>query len=252
MNEFKDDIIWIIGASYGIGEALARELHHQKAKLILSARSLDKLEALNTELDNAHHVTKIDLADRDNIEQVSQSLIKKYNIKRIICLAAIYRPRHINETDLSYTEKIVQVNLTGSLLLTYALLPWMLAQCNVQLALCASVAGYTGLPGGQPYSSTKAAIINFCESLHAEIGDRVDIKVINPGFVRTRMTDKNDFPMPLRIEPSLAAKQILKGLSSKAFEIHFPKAFSFSAKLLNILPYCLKLPITRMMRRKNK
>ena len=116
-----------------------------------------------------------------------------------------------------------------------ASLPILRSQGYGQLVLCGSVAGYRGLPNGQPYSATKAALINLAESLRAE--ERVlDIKVINPGFVRTALTDKNTFKMPMRIEPEEAARIIAEKLQTNCFEIHFPKRFTFFAKLIALLP----------------
>ena len=103
-----------------------------------------------------------------------------------------------------------------------------------------------GLPQGQPYSATKAAIINLAESLNTECGDTVDIKLISPGFVRTPLTDKNSFPMPMMMEPEQAARMIADGLLSRRFEIHFPKKFTLLLKALRLLPYALSL---RLMRR---
>jgi short-subunit dehydrogenase len=104
------------------------------------------------------------------------------------------------------------------------------------------------LPEGQPYSATKAAIINLAESLHAEEGHHIDVKLISPGFVRTPLTDKNDFAMPMIIEPDQAAIAIADGLLSKRFEIHFPKRFTMLLKLLRALPYGLSLKITARMK----
>ena len=105
-----------------------------------------------------------------------------------------------------------------------------------QIALCGSVAGYRAHPMGS-YSVTKAAIINLAESLRAE-EPQLDIKVINPGFVRTPMTDKNDFDMPMMIEPEDAARTIANGLQTRRFEIHFPKRFTLLVKILKLcLPF---------------
>jgi short-subunit dehydrogenase len=125
--------------------------------------------------------------------------------------------------------------LNGAFNAVHAVLPILKSQAHGQFVLCGSVAGYCGLPNGQPYSATKAGVINLAESLRAEEG-HLDIKVINPGFVRTPLTDKNNFKMPMMIEPEEAAKIIVKGLQSKKFEIHFPKRFTFLMKILSVLP----------------
>lgn len=127
------------------------------------------------------------------------------------------------------------MNLLGAFTLIDSVLPILKQQRSGQLALCGSVAGYNGLPGGQPYSATKAAVINLAESLKAE-NPQLDIKVINPGFVKTPLTDKNSFQMPMMVSPEYAAQAIAEGLLKRGFEIHFPKKFTLLMKLLRILP----------------
>ena len=124
-------------------------------------------------------------------------------------------------------------------------LPLLLAQGGGQITLCASVAGYRGLPKSQPYGATKAGLINIAESLAAEVPKQIDVRVINPGFVESRLTDKNDFKMPMRISPEKAAKAIADGLNKPGFEIHFPKAFTRIMKLLSYLPNSLYFALMR-------
>lgn len=246
---FDGEHIWIIGASSGIGKALAEELAHQGATLILSARSEDDLKKLNKELGGNHLVYPLDVAENKQVTQTVKAITKEVKtLDRIIFMAAIYKPADIEEMDVEFATKLIDVNVMGAIRVSYAVLPVLEKQEQGQIVLCGSVAGFTGLPGGQPYSASKAAIINFAESLYAEVPENIDVKLINPGFVRTRMTDKNPFPMPMRIEPEDAAKHIAKGLKRRSFEIHFPKGFTFIVKFLRALPYCLTLFITRRLR----
>lgn len=248
---FKGEHIWIIGASSGIGAALAKELAGKGASLILSARREEELEKLNHELGGQHLVLPLDVSDHEAVSQAVESIKKQVKtLNRAIFLAAVYKPAEINQRDAEFARKLVEVNLLGPIYTTYALLPLFEEQQSGQIVLCGSVAGFTGLPSGQPYSATKAAVINFTESLYAEAADYLDVKVINPGFVRTRITDKNKFHMPMRIEPEQAAKHIAKGLKSRGFEIHFPKLFTMMVKLLKVMPYPLSLWLTRKMAKK--
>ncbi len=251
MTDYHNQIVWIVGASAGIGAALARELSKRGATLILSARNENDLQILNESLGGKHHVFPLDVSNAQASQTAITDIITKLGkIDRVVFTAAIYRPNEIAKTDLTFAKKMIDVNFFGAVALTHAVLPVFKQQKSGQLALCASVAAFTGLPGGQPYSATKAAILNFAESLHAESDDHIDIKVICPGFVRTRMTDKNQFHMPMRIEPEQAATEIANGLLTKKFEIHFPKRFTYLAKFLEILPYSIKLFVTRKMRGK--
>lgn len=247
MNDFKGKHIWIIGASSGIGEALAHELAARGALLTLSARNKNKLNALNQDLNASHFVCTLDISDLQSVQDALLRISK--NTKRIdsiINLAALYDPSSLDELDMEKTRKLVDVNLMGMFNLVHVVLPFLKKQGSGQLALCGSVAGFRGLPNGQPYSATKAAVINLAESLKAE-NMELDIKIINPGFVRTPLTDKNDFDMPMMIEPEGAAKAIADGLLKKTFEIHFPKKFTFMVKALKFLPAPIYFRLARKM-----
>lgn len=243
---YQNQIVWIIGASSGIGLALARELSARGAILALSARRQDELTKLSEELGERTSVFALDITDATITLRTAQAIRAAFGrIDRIIFLAAAYAPMKIDALDILATKGIVDINLTGAFNLVHAVLPILKSQSSKgQLALCGSVAGYLGLPGGQPYSATKAAIINLAESLHAECNKTIDIKLICPGFVRTPLTDKNTFSMPAIIEPEQAAQAIAQGLLSRGFEVHFPKKLTLSLKLLRWLPYTLSLYIT--------
>jgi len=249
MGDFTGEYIWIIGASSGIGNALAKELHEQGATLFLSARTQDDLESLNAELGNKHHVLPLDVSEHHDCMHATQKIQEHgVTLDRVIFLAAIYQPMQTHALDIDKTHAILKVNLGGAFNVTEAALPIFESQRHGQLALCGSVAGMMGLPKGQPYSASKAGVINLAESLKVEAPDYLDVKVMNPGFVRTPMTDKNDFTMPMIIEPEDAAKAIAKGLKGKGFEIHFPKKFTYWVKLLSHLPYCLSLPLMKRLK----
>lgn len=247
MSAYHNQVVWIIGASSGIGAALAHELSARGATLALSARRKNDLDQLNNKLGDAGCVFPLDVTDADMMKRTAHAIHSQFGrIDRVIFLAAAYAPMKTGELDIAITKNIVDTNLTGAFNLVHAVLPLLKSQhVPAQLALCGSVAGYMGLPGGQPYSATKAAIINLAESLHAECRGRVDIKLISPGFVSTPLTEKNNFKMPMIIQPQQAAQEIAQGLLSSRFEIHFPKKFTSLLKLLRLLPYPLSLRLTR-------
>ena len=240
MTDYNGKHVWIIGASSGIGKALAKQMDHLGAHLILSARNKEQLDALNEELEGKHHVFQLDITDHDMIKRTVKAVQASVpKLDSMVFMAAVYAASESERTDPVVINQIVNVNLASAINLSYAVLPVLKEQGEGQIALCASVAGYVGLPAGQPYSATKAGLINFAESLRSETDKSIDIKVINPGFVKTRMTDKNDFDMPMIITPEKAAEHIAKGLQSNGFEIHFPKGFTILLKLLRQLPYWL-------------
>lgn len=249
---FTGETIWIIGASSGIGEALTYELADQGATLILSARSEDKLNEIQHKIGDKHIVEAFDVSDKAQVEQATQSALSSAKLlDRVIFLAGIYDPKPIEDIDLDYAQEIINVNFMGALYITQAVIPIFKRQGAGQIALCASVAGKIGLPNGQPYSASKAALINFTESLHAEAPEGLDVKLINPGFVKTPLTYKNNFDMPMVITPEKAAKAIAKGLKKGTFEIHFPKKFTYIVKIAASLPYWLKLPLSKTRKRRN-
>jgi short-subunit dehydrogenase len=243
----KGETIWIIGASDGIGEALARAWANDGARLILSARSEDRLKKLAASLGPEHLALPLDVSDRANLDAAAEVIAKIGPLDRVVHLAALYDPGKIADLAPDTAAQIVSVNLTGSFHIAQIAPP--LLRKGGQLALCGSVAGYIGLPQGQIYSATKAGVINLAQSLHAELAGRIDVRLISPGFVDTRLTKRNDFAMPAMLTPKAAASAIIKGLRSRRFEVHFPRRLTLALKLLSALPYWAALPLTRRLTR---
>jgi short-subunit dehydrogenase len=239
--------IWIIGASDGIGAALARHWAGAGARLILSARSGERLAALAERLGSGHVVLPLDVSDRAALDDAAAAIRDVGLLDRVIHLAAIYDPGKIADLDPETAARIVSVNLTGSF--HVAQVAPALLRNGGQLALCGSVAGYIGLPQGQIYSATKAGVINLAESLRAELAGRIDVRLISPGFVDTRLTQRNDFNMPAMLSPEAAAVAIVAGLNTRRFEVHFPRRFTMALKFLRVLPYWAALPLTGRLTR---
>lgn len=239
------ELIWIIGASEGIGAALAQHWADAGARLILSARSEDRLQTLADTLGPDHIVLPLDVTDRKSVEDAARGLEAYGAVDRIVHLAAIYDPGKVTQIDPDTAARIVTANLTGSFHIAQ-LAPKVLRQGG-QLALCGSVAGYFGLPQGQIYSATKAGVINLAQSLRAEWHGQFDVRLISPGFVDTRLTQRNDFSMPAIVTPNTAARAIMRGLNGARFEVHFPRRLTLVLKTLRILPYWISLPLTRRL-----
>lgn len=238
---------WIIGASSGIGKALAFELDKQGHSLILSARRKELLVELNHQLNGNHSVVPVDVSALQSINSALENIqTDNITIDSVIFMAGIYAPGPIIDMDIEHVKNIIDVNFTGCINVIHCVLPILRQQQHGQIAICSSVASYRGLPNGQIYSATKAALSNFTESLKIETKEfGIDVKLISPGFVKTPMTDKNDFKMPMIIEPESAAKAIIKGLDSNAFEIHFPKRFTYLMKILQMIPYYIYFKFIR-------
>ncbi len=251
---YNNKIIWIIGASSGIGEALSKELASKGAIICLSARRAQELEKLKRSLAGAEHgAFPLDVCDSEAVIKTANTIHTHYGrIDSIIFLAAAYKPMWIETLNIPDVRQIIETNLLSAFYVLHAVIPLLKSQSYGQIALCGSVAGYIGLPGGQPYSATKAAIINLAESLRSELPQTIDVKIINPGFVKTDLTAKNNFEMPMIITPEKAATFIADGLLKKNFEIHFPKKFTFFLKLIQCLPYCLSTKISAQLKVRKK
>lgn len=248
MNTLENRRIWIIGASSGIGEALAHELARRGARLVLSARRKEAMEKIAAGLKGPVSVAPLDVNDAGSLRKAAQD---NGPFDSVIFLAAAYKPGLLENMDFEESRRVVNTNINGALNVIDAVYPLMRQAGKGQIVLCGSVAGYCGLPNSQPYSLTKAAIMNLAQSLKVEAErHNIDVKLISPGFVRTPMTDKNDFDMPMIIGPEEAARRIADGLTRPAFEIHFPKKFTWIVKFLAALPYGVYFAIARNILKK--
>ncbi len=241
--------IWIMGASDGIGAALARLWAQKGARLVLSARSELRLHTLAEEIAASGaqrpEIVPCDVSDRSGLDRAAVRIATGGMLDRAVTLAALYDPGKVMDVDPERAARIIGVNVGGSFNFVRSAVP--ILRPGGQLALTGSVAGYVGLPQGQIYSATKAAVINLAESLRVELAPMVDTRLISPGFVDTRLTRKNDFDMPAIMRPDDAAAAILHGLDGRGFEVHFPRRLTLPLKLLRALPYGLALRLTRRL-----
>ncbi|EEX13137.1 short-chain dehydrogenase/reductase SDR [Citreicella sp. SE45] len=232
--------IWIVGASEGIGAELARAYASRGASLVISARSEDKLQALADEI--GAEAVPADVSDPQSLATAAERIAAGGLLDRAITLAALYDPGKVLEIDPEFAAKIVSVNLTGSFHFARTAAP--LLREGGDLVLTGSVAGYVGLPQGQIYSASKAGVISLAETLRAELAPGIRVRMISPGFVATRLTEKNSFEMPAVLQPEDAAQRIVRGLDGRRFEVHFPRRLTLPLKLLRVLPYGIALRLT--------
>ncbi len=242
ITDWSGKRVWIIGASTGIGAALADALHSRRAKVALSARSADKLSALVTKFGASRAMAlPLDITKVATIAAAEQELVDAWGgYDLVVFMAGDYTAMRAWQLDLKIAQQMVDVNWGGCLNGLSVVIPRFIVAKAGGIALVSSVAGYRGLPKSLVYGPTKAALINLAETLYLDLKDKgLDIYVINPGFVKTPMTAGNDFEMPSLITPEEAALEIIKGLEAGEFEIHFPKGFTHKLKLLRHLPYSL-------------
>jgi len=250
ITDWSKKRVWIIGASTGMGAALADALHSRKAKVAMSARSADKLAALVTKFGASRAISlPLDITKVETIAAAEKELIDAWGgYDLVVFMAGDYTAMRAWELDLKVAKQMVDVNWGGFLNGLSVVIPHFMAS-GVDgtraggIALVSSVAGYRGLPKSLVYGPTKAALINLAETLYIDLKEKgLDVYVINPGFVKTPMTDKNDFKMPSLITPEEAALEIISGFENGEFEIHFPKRFTRVMKVLRHLPYSLYFP----------
>ncbi len=248
----KGRVVWITGASSGIGRALALNLARRGDRVAVSARSITGLQSLVDDADGASgsiHPYPLDITHPDNCtETVSQINSELGEIALAVLNAGTHHPVEAASFAASDFAQLIGVNLLGTGNCLAPLLERMIPDKRGHIAIVASVAGYRGLPTSAYYGASKAAQINFTEALKFDL-DRHGIKLqlVNPGFVKTPLTDKNDFPMPFLMDVDNAAERMVRGFERSAFEITFPRRFSYLLKFLRILPYRLYFPIVNRM-----
>ena len=242
---------WIVGASTGIGAALTQRLAKAGVRAVYAtARSADKLNQLADE-HPAIVALPADVTDHQMMRDAHKSIHSESGgLDLVVLNAGAYRPMGLDDWNLETIRDHLRVNYEGVVNGLDAILPTMRARGVGHVAVTASVAGYRGLPNAISYGPTKAALISLCETLRNELhADGIKLQIINPGFVKTPLTDKNDFDMPQAISPEEAAEEILKGLLATKFEIAFPRPFAWQLMALRMLPYPAFFAIMKRMMR---
>jgi short-subunit dehydrogenase len=239
-----DGVAWITGASSGIGKNVALELARRGWTVAISARredELTKIVAESTGLKGRLIAFPLDVTDAEAFKRVHQSIEMAMGPVALVFLNAGIAPYvQAPELDLKAVRNVIEVNYFGVFAGLAAVMPGMARRSKGQIAVTASVAGYGGLPRAAAYGSTKAAVIYLCEALHFDCARHgILLQVVNPGFVRTPLTDKNDFPMPTIISEDEAARRTVDGFEKGRFEIAYPKRLAYVLKFINLLPYWL-------------
>jgi NAD(P)-dependent dehydrogenase (short-subunit alcohol dehydrogenase family) len=239
-------LAWITGGGSGIGRALALALSREGWRVAISGRDPAKLAA-TCAADPAGRLIALSL-DVTDADAVKGALAKLEGTHGPVALAVLnagdYRPMSLEAFDANLFRQLMDVNYLGVVNVLSALLPRMRERSDGQVLINASLSGYRGLPLAAPYGASKAALISLAESLRNECAAAgIRLRLINPGFVRSPLTERNDFPMPFLIEPSQAAEHILRALPRHHFEIAFPRPMAWLMKALRLLPYRLFFPL---------
>jgi short-subunit dehydrogenase len=234
VTEWVGKRYWIVGASEGLGREVAFCLSRAGAELVVSARNEDRLKDLVEDLPGrASHIT-LDVTDRKAVEQAAADI---GHIDGVVYLAGVYWPMKAQEWDNEKADMMGEVNFLGASRVVGSVIKDMVARDAGHIVLVGSLSGFRGLPGAIGYSSSKAGMMALAESMQADLRTSgVKVQVINPGFIKTRLTDKNDFKMPFIMSPEDAAKEVFEHMTTESFKKSFPLLFSWVFRLSQFMP----------------
>ena len=234
MSEWQGKRYWLVGASEGLGEALAHVMSRAGVELVLSARSEDKLSELVDALPGPASAVACDVSDRASVDAAREQVGE---IDGVVMLAGVYWPQAAQEWDADQIEAMCDVNFTGTARIVGSVVKDFVARDAGHIVITGSLSGFRGLPGAQGYSASKAGVMTMAECLHADLKNTgVKVQLANPGFIRTRLTEKNDFSMPFIMEPEAAAREMFEHMCGDSFKKSFPMFFSLVFRGSQFLP----------------
>ncbi|MBC6442284.1 MAG: SDR family NAD(P)-dependent oxidoreductase [Rhodobacteraceae bacterium] len=234
MTQLHGKRYWVVGASEGLGRAVTKRLATEGVRMALSARSEDRLKSLAASLPVAASVHTLDVTELASVKAAAQSVGP---VDGVIVLTGVYWPMCAATFDAQQVERMCDVNFTGTARVLSTVVPGFVARDAGHIVLTGSLSGFRGLPGAIGYGAAKAGMMHLAENLQAElVNTGVKVQLINPGFIKTRLTDKNSFNMPFLMTPEEAAGQFVAAMQSGRFQTNFPRLFSWIFRLSNFLP----------------
>ena len=234
MKNWSGKRYWLVGASDGLGAALAMQMSRAGAHVVLSARSEDRLNELASTLPGPSDVVPVDAGNTDSVTAAAEQI---GDIDGVVFLAGVYWPMPAQEWNADQAIAMADVNFTGLVRVLGTVVPQMVARDAGHIVITGSLSGFRGLPGAIGYAASKAGTMALAESLYADLHKTgVSVQLANPGFIRTRLTDKNSFQMPFIMEPDDAARVMFEHMQTDYFERSFPTVFSWLFRLSRFLP----------------
>ena len=233
-TEWQGKRYWLVGASDGLGAALAQRLSRAGAEVVLSARSEDKLRALADSLPAKAEVVTLDVSRDDSVTEAAKAV---GDVDGVIYLAGVYWPFGAKDWNAEQATAMADINFTGLMRVMGQVVPNMVARDAGHIVITSSLTGFRGLPGTIGYTASKAATMSLAECMYADLRKTgVKVQVINPGFIKTQLTEKNDFKMPFIMEPEDAAREVFEHMNTDKFKKSFPFAFSLVFRASQFLP----------------
>lgn len=234
MRDWTGKRYWIVGASAGLGRAVATEISKTGAEVILSARNAADLETLASSLPGPSSVVPMDVSDPASVARAAE---EAHAPDGMVYLAGVYWPMPAGDFDGEKAATMLDINLTGAARVLGHVLPAMVARDSGHLVFTGSLSGFRGLPRAAGYGASKAGMMSLAETLYADLRSTgVDVQLVNPGFVKSRLTDKNDFKMPFIMEPEPAARLFVDHMQGDDFAKNFPRHFAALFRASQFLP----------------
>ena len=255
MNNLQGKRLWLIGASTGIGRELALLLSREGVAVVVSARNEEALQSLIQEMQpveteiGSHSLVVYDVKKMDITKGAFEDAGE---LDGIIYCAGAYEPMAAHKPNLAALEEMIEINYCGAFRVLAEIVPKFVQRKSGYILLIGSISGYRGLPNAWGYGASKAALMHLAENLKCDLmSSGVRVQICNPGFVETRLTDKNNFKMPFIMDSQSAAQRIVKGMKSKRFEIAFPLIMVFTFKFLALLPRPLYFTLIYLIGKKS-
>lgn len=234
MTQWQGKRYWLVGASDGLGAALALRLSRAGADVVLSARSEDKLNDLANSLPGKAEVVTLDVSDNDSVVEAAKAVGQ---VDGVVYLAGVYWPFSAKEWDADQANAMADINFTGLMRVMGQVVPDMVARDAGHIVITSSLTGFRGLPGSIGYTASKAATMSLAECMYADLHKTgVQVQVVNPGFIKTQLTEKNDFKMPFLMTPEEASQKVFEHMNTDKFKKSFPFAFSLVFRGSQFLP----------------
>lgn len=234
MKDWTGKRYWLVGASEGLGRELALTMSRAGVEVIVSARSEDRLKDLVDELPGKASYVTVDVTDRAAVEVAAKDVGP---IDGMVYLAGAYWPMKSGEWDNENAEMMAEVNYLGASRVVGSVINDMVARDAGHIVLTGSLSGFRGLAGTIGYGASKAGIMYLAEGMYADLRKTgVQVQLANPGFIKTRLTDKNEFNMPFIMEPQDAAQEMFEHMNDDAFKKSFPRVFSWLFRGSQFLP----------------
>jgi NADP-dependent 3-hydroxy acid dehydrogenase YdfG len=234
MRNWQGKRYWLVGASEGLGRSLAHTMSRAGVEIVVSARNEERLQELVAELPGKASYAAVDVSDSDSVRWAAEEIGP---VDGVVFLAGLYWPMKAQEWDAAKAETMADVNFTGAFRVVGSVLPEMLERDTGHVVFTGSLSGFRGLPGAIGYGASKAGVMYLAESMQADLRNtNIEVQIINPGFIKTRLTDKNEFSMPFIMDPDEAAKEFFEHMGTSTFKKSFPMVFSWFFRISQFLP----------------